>query len=277
MKKIIAAFLTLALLLSLSACGFDPLFFLKKGIGDLPADEAMARVSENMKEIQSLKMDGSMEIEMSAMGITVSLKTDYKVEQIVSPNQTHMLMTMDMGALGGKQEAESYTLVDDDKYAVYTKVEDEWTKTSSELPLAALEEASVYMDAVASYEIIGKEKINGEDTIHFSGIIAQDKIAEIFEKKSGFLSNFSNLGIDFSSLTESDGLGNIVFDVWASEKEGLIVRMSMDMTEFMSNLFAKASGVGDQIDIEKVNIVCDYSGYNTVTEITLPEEARQAK
>lgn len=276
MKKIIAAFLTLALLLSLSACGFDPLFFLKKGIGDLPADEAMARVSENMKEIQSLKMDGSMEIEMSAMGITVSLKTDYKAEHIVSPNQTHMLMTMDMGALGGKQEAEVYTLVDDDKYAVYTKVEDEWTKTWSESPVSALEEASVYADSVTSYEIIGKEKINGEDTIHFSGIIAQDKIAEIFEK-SEFLSSFSNLGIDFSSLTESDGLGNIVFDVWASEKEGLIVRMSMDMTEFMSNLFAKASGVGDQIDIEKVNIVYDCSGYNTVTEITLPEEARQAK
>lgn len=275
MKKIIAAFLTLALLLSLSACGFDPLFFLKKGIGDLPADEAMARVSENMKEIQSLKMDGSMEMEMSAMGITVSFKSDYKAEHIVSPNQTHMLMTMDMGDFGGKQEAESYTLVDDDKYAVYTKVEDEWTKTWSESPVSALEEASMYADSVTSYEIIGKEKINGEDTIHFSGIIAQDKIAEIFEK-SEFLSNFSNLGIDFSSLTESDGLGNIVFDVWASEKEGLIVRMSLDMTEFMSNLFA-ASGVGDQIDIEKVNIVCDYSGYNTVTEITLPKEARQAK
>lgn len=275
MKKIIAVVLTLALLFSMSACSFDLFGLLKKGIDNLPADEAMAQVSENMKKVKGFKMEGTLDFTISAADISTGIQAEYETAQIKDPQQFHLNMKMDMSILGkGMREIEVYSFADGDGYTVYERVGDEWGKRYSEHYAADVYlDSTAYINDVLSYEMLGKDRMNGVDTLHYSGKVSKDKIEDIIHS-SGMMMIFLNL---FNTdLLEQEGLEDVILDVWVSEKENLPVRVTIDMTQFFKSFF-ESPNFKAGITVEKAEMAFDISDYNAVPEIVLPEEARNTQ
>lgn len=272
MKKILAMILSLLIVLSFSACARS------QNINGMTAEKAIQTALENAQEVKSVRMDGTMNMAFSAMNISMNVDMSYLVEMIKDPEAMHLKISMDMGSLGS-QETESYIIAEADEYICYVNTDGSWTKQISSTPqgLENINNISADLQTVSKYEVVGEETINGEKTTHYVGKVDKEKFADVLEN-SGVMSMVGDLGlsIDEEALSEviAQGAAQIILDVWVSQETVLPIRYSMDLTEVMKTIFETVSEqLGMEITVSQMKGVFDFTDYNAVRPITVPEVA----
>ena len=284
-KRLFAMILTLAMALSLSACG--------------SFEARVARAAKKLQSTKSMHMDMSVsfDIALSMLGQELGIDFDMDVESdmFMDPLQAKMIMTMN--SMGESSSILSYAEKNDESYTLYVSADDgtTWQKRSvdvSELPAQlnasnAMDQLSLFIESAQSFQEVGTEQINGSDAVRYDGTLKGEAVAKAMEL-SGILDTFSSQfggELDLSAFDDS----SIPASIWIDTKSGYIVRYDLDMTEIMGQVLKtmlsstmESAGLADMSElvngVELNNCLASVvlSQFNAVEPFQIPEEAREA-
>lgn len=248
------------------------------GCGKMSAEDIIAKYTEQNLSIDNCEASMKMNFEMgqadTADTYKISMNSDIKM--MVSPEyKAAITMAMDMGELG-TYDVDTYIVKEGDAYWTYMYSSDTWMKQAIEAD-AIDEELKNYSDQVnmdlyiknmKNFSLVGEETVEGKETYKIDGSISGEAIQEILDQSE--LSDYAGAdtdGVDYSTL------GSLTVSVWIGKDDFRPVKIYMDMTEMMGKLM-DSQGAG--ITVPSCTMEFIYTGFGTVTDITLPEEAKDA-
>lgn len=298
MKKVLMLMLSCILVLSLTACG-------KKVTVESLMKGANAK-SEKAKTM-SMNMKMNVDLEIAAEGTTMKLGAggDLKCESDLKNKSAHIDGNVNYSAMGteSKVNFETYTTFDNDTVGLYMKFADNWMK--QEMPMdedmkEAMEKSTESSNQLYSnlFEDTDKfklaeetEKLNDKDVYVVSGELTLEDIIKAMESVDTMKDSMDDLQ---DSLDEAKDSG---FDMAAmpvdikyyfDKKSKNLVKCTIDMQKTFDEILKKAmeavAGLaGDasaanayEIKVNQFLIEVDDIQYDTVKEITVPDEAKNA-
>lgn len=281
MKKALAITLMLAMVMSLSACG--------KKTNVMPEDpkDILAAAQANTEAFKDIDASVNVNMTMSVMGQSMSITSDMDMLVKVDPYTAKIDSQTDMGELGS-QNITLYMGKEDDKYYLYTCIEDKWTKEEVDKELFETT-ASTYTSNTdigkfikdsKSFKKTGTEDINGKKAVVLEGIITGDALKELIEETES-LKNVTSIAGSELNADLFDSIGDLPIKMWIDEKEVVPVKISMDMSNMMKGLFDSLLNSDEstedlELDISECVMEITYNSYNTIKEIKIPEEALKA-
>lgn len=246
--------------------------------------EANGILSGNM----SMKIDGTTEKEV--------LNIERSFIQFAEPLKAKVLIEEDFLEFE-TMITESYVQKEDDKYVIYAKAGDIWTKKC----LETLDEA---MNEVGSMEFI--QKLLAEDASKYTkqeDQIEGDKRYLVYEYKvaggelkrivDGILS-FMGSSLEPAELEAVKGKmeGNVSITIFLDRKSECISRIELSLTDMMNNMIkvlleCAKQEISDEendpyldeteITVSDMNLVVTYSKVDEAEDFTIPKEALAAK
>ena len=276
-KRLLAGLLALTLVLGLCACG-----------GPRTPAEVMKKAGENLAKAKSMTFDMTLEMSMSAGSEAVDMTISMDGETTTEPVVVHADMTIDLGALGA-MEMELYAEQNDTTVTSYISAMGVWMKEEE-----ALDEATAALDAkgdmgsslalASGLEEIGTETVDGVEATRYDGVITKENLQEVL-KNTGVLDDLGD-AMDLKKRLEDAAentaeLGDIPISIWIDKKAMLPVQYEMDMTEMMQKLIARTGegteSLGGLLTINKVRVSMTVSDLDSVGEIVIPDEAKNAQ
>ena len=228
LRRITAVLLIFTLALALAGCGFAA---------------KMTRAARKMEKLQSYRMDIGVDMELKLSVLGQSLNMDMKMSGSsdinTSPARSKTEMRVEM--LGVEQTVLLYGERTDDRVTTYSSSDggETWTKKAGEkgaqTAAAGKSDFSALLRMADSFEKTGTETVRGAEATIYSGVITGSDLENV-TVLSGVLKNaFSamNLPMDGMDLTAYGGIPTAI-DI--DSKSGMIVRCTMDLTEFMGNM-----------------------------------------
>lgn len=286
-KKLFITTAILTLAMAISGCKGDA----KEGeTAGANAIEIVTTAQENMQQLSSygFTMDMQSNVSMKDMGeMNMSMKSDASV--ILNPE---ILMKMDSDITidipnmdATTSQLTQYIEGTPEKITLYQQMGDQWGKTYVSDP-AAIESttqqlATNYSEFIDNAEIVGEENI-GEVPCHKINVTLS---GEGISKLLGNMDSMGSMGIDPDELKESEDLmkksGDIPVELWIGKEDSKIYRQKLDVSELMKEAINKAmaeEGGEEQPTIEKSTMVLtlDFHSFDEISEIKIPEEAKNA-
>lgn len=273
----------LAILIALAGIGTALYFFVFKN-KDVNSIETLQKAVENMENLKSFTMvisgDVSTEGE-EGFDASFNWETSFDVEN--KKAQTNIKASYS----GVEVEIPAYIdFSDKNNGLVYFKLPamltgvDEWTKVSlGEVDFDELIGGTVnsgdddadyeskieeLKEKVKEVEFVKKGKSDIDDCDYYEIIINEDnikKLSEIYE-------DFDITDSDISEMQLKDGF---VIGVYVNKKENYISKIKLDMTDYINQL------EDNEITFGKLIINIEYKDINKVSEINIPEEAKNAE
>lgn len=262
MRKKITWLLTAIMLLSavmLSGCGS------KK----VTAESLVKEVNENSEKVKSFSgdLDMQMSINMSQDGYAMDMDMGMEgtFEATTNPEIFHMATKLKMDLLGVSMDMDVYSQKDGDKVNTYVGMAGNWTKTeedASKLSQGNLDEMYSVVDGADMTLAEKTEEYNGKEVYVLTGTVTGDKLQEVM----GAMGNVtSDMDLDISGME-----ANMTLKVYKDTKLPATVTIEMKDN-------------GDGIDADGVTIkfntmvmTMNYTEFDTVDSITIPEEALKA-
>ena len=298
-KTLIAVVLVIVLAMGISACNKSSDGGSSEGgsssgaSGEVNEDISaiITEISENMSSAESMTYNMVMDMELAVMGMDFPTLTDVDVEMIVEPVQMKMEGAVDMGEMGSF-DMQMYIVPEGDKLATYTGMgedgDTQWMKSIVDMDAAeisqynAAQSLNIYLKNAVNFEEVGKETINGKETVKYQGIITSDSMLEVLET-SGMASQLETSGTAMDEETLK-ALGDLPVTIWVDLNEKMVVKYSMDMTENLTNLMAKeAEKASDDeenplgmVEFKKMVVDATITGVNNVESIELPEGVEES-
>lgn len=234
-----------------------------------------------------MTMDMAFDLQCETTSMT--MKMDEACTQ--DPLSAEVNMTMDMGGLG-KMDTTMYLVQEDGEYVNYMKMSggilgDEdvgWSRSTIDMTdLAqynAMDSAKLYLDVLNSFQSAGKEAIGSYNTIRYDGKVTGQDISKMLDTLGDNVSTMFSTS-DTSTMADlfSD-LDGIPMSVWIDQKTALPVRCEMDLSGMVNQLMGKMidalgslSSEAVDFQVSKARVTVEYSDYNAVAPITVPQEA----
>ena len=142
---------------------------------------------------------------------------------------------------------------------------------------------NLYLGSINSFKEVGTEQVNGKDAVKYEGTISNEELSEVMET-AGTADSLTQLGITEDQVVAMySELGDLPVQVWIETESGLPVKYEMDMTDMMQKLMDKVvesmgeDAAGMTITMDKVFVSMSLSDFNAVSEIVIPEEAKNAQ
>ncbi|MGN0334637.1 MAG: DUF6612 family protein [Lachnospiraceae bacterium] len=237
------------------------------------AESLLKEAQANMQKMESFTGDMDMQISMGmssdemGMNMNIDMGMDGTFESMTDPQIFHLDGSMTMSMLGMSMDMEVYTQAEEDKIVTYTGVMGTWVKQETDLD----ENVETLQDM---YSMVGdgQDMILAEKTEMFDGrevyVLTAKVSGEQLESLLGQMESMTGeMGtMDLSSMT-ADVTMKIYKDMMLPAS--VIVDMTVGGEGMESN--------GMTVTLDKMNVTMNYTGYNDVENITIPEEALNAQ
>lgn len=286
-KRCTAVLLILALALALAGCGFAA---------------KMTRAAKKMEKLQSYRMDLDMDMALKLFMLGQSMDMDMKIsgssDVNTDPSRTKAELRIKM--LGQDIPMLSYTDKTDTGLVTYSSPDGgkTWTRQTVESPelaeAAGKNGFTRLLKLASAFEKTGTETVRGSEATVYSGVISGEDLESVMEI-SGVLKNvFSTMDMSMDGLDLTQ-YGGIPTTISLDNKSGMVVRYTMDMTEFMGKMMpammdavmkeaAADSGLegldlsklGFSVETGRVFAAVELYDFDAVGTIEIPAEALAA-
>lgn len=277
-KRLTALLMALCIVLGLTACA---------GSGGGKSDP-LAAAMENMGKAESMDAKMVMEMDMEAGGQTLETITTMDCSIFNEPMRMKMDMTMDMGGYGDAGMEMYAEEAEDGSIVLYQYDGMDWSSQS--ITAADLGQYDVsssmdsYMASTTGFKQEGTEDLEGAGTYKYTGVITGESMQEVMLSSGALDSMSTQMNMDEAQIKDMlSGLGDIAVTMWIDKESLYPVRYDMDMTAIMDGLMGKiletAGGeeaAGVTMSIPKMTISMTCSNFNSATDFTIPEEAKNA-
>lgn len=268
--------LIVVLALALTGCG---------GGTTSDADNHLIASAQAMANVDSYAADMIMDMTMSSQGFTMDMSMTSKIKCIIKPK---LLMSMDAAMtmpLFGDEPMQSLVYVEqtDTGLVVYNNENGTWAK--SELPMENMEQymnqspaemLALYEENVISTKSLGSEAVNGQDCYKINITISPEAALALMQK----MGNTDMLGMTEEDLAASQELlaagGDLTSTLWINKSDNMLLKQSMDMSQFMTNILKASAGDDQDVDDITMTLSIEYHDYNAVDGIVIPDEAKNA-
>lgn len=285
------------------------------GCGGKKSDEeiltgAVTKINEAKSTDINMKMSGKMTMDMGELGGTqdIDMSTELTGTQFSDP--VKMKATTNVTSAGTSTTVECYMQEVDGDFVVYTKADDEWTKTTLTDYKTAMQSAGISMVDNFSSDI-GKytkkeDKTEGDKTyLVYDYTISGEEIKDLM---GGVTSSMDSLlgsaesEEDKAEMEEMlnnmiNSIGSITLTLWIDKEEETIYRIDYPMTDLMNNMMnslmdtLKNQAAGDddadaadlaevfsqiKITVSDMNAIITYSNVNAAADFEIPKEALEA-
>ena len=277
-KKYTAMLLALCAAMNLTACGGNG------GSGGSGKDP-LAAAMENMSKVESMDAKMVMEMDMTAGDQTLETVTTIDTSLFTEPMRLKVDMTMDMSGYSDvgmeiyAEEAEDGTLV------MYQYDGMDWSTQNVTTDDLVQYDVSGSMDAyiasASDFKQEGTEQVGGASAYKYTGVITGDSMQDVMMSSGALDSLGTQMNMDEAQMEELLS-GDIAVTLWIDEENLYPVQYDMDMTEVMDGLMGKileAAGndaAGLTMSIPKMTISMTCGNFNSATDFTIPEEAKNA-
>ena len=283
-KKYTAMLLALCAALNPTACGGSG---GNGGSGDSGGSgkDPLAAAMENMSKVESMDAKMVMEMDMTAGDQTLETVTTIDTSLFTEPMRMKVDMTMDMSGYGDAsmeiyaEEAEDGTLV------MYQYDGMDWSTQNVTTDDLVQYDVSGSMDAyiasASNFKQEGTEQVGGASAYKYTGVITGDSMQDVMMSSGALDSLGTQMNMDEAQMEELLS-GDIAVTLWIDEENLYPVQYDMDMTEVMDGLMGKileAAGddaAGLTMSIPKMTISMTCGNFNSATDFTIPEEAKNA-
>ena len=260
MRKKIVWLLVSVMLLSAVAFG---------GKKEVTAESLVKEANENMEKAKSYAgdMDMQMSMNISSEGVAMDMDMGMKgtIEYTAEPEIFHMKGTMDMSLLGLSMDMDIYSQVEDDKAIVYMGMMDEWMKSETEVDESNMQElytiAGDGKDMTLAEET---EKIDDREVYVLTTTITGEEFEEIMGVMEGMTE-----GID--EMNWSDVQANVTMKIYKDTV--LPASVSIEMSDSGEGIESE----GVTVKFNSISVVMNYTDFDSVDSITIPEEALAAQ
>lgn len=270
MKKITGFMMAAALMASvISGCGPKE--------APVTVESLMEGASATMEESKSMEgamlMEVAMEMTAGDQKQSMSIVMDMDLKTTTDPQASYMAgkMTMDMGATI-TMDMENYVVQEDGKYVSYTGAQDIWTKVesdSSEFVSAA--DSNVYKTLAQEAETKLAEQtetINEKECYVVTSKVSGETMKSLMAGSDELLESFNTENLDYSALTAD-------VTVYIGKEDKKPVCMIMDMSSLFKEMFSQLiPAESGSVDIQKANFRYDFTSFDTVDAITVPEDVK---
>ncbi|MDD3369878.1 MAG: hypothetical protein PHP50_13530 [Lachnospiraceae bacterium] len=222
-----------------------------------------------------MKLDVDLEIEESGVSMNMGMGAESSIEATNSPAAMHMDGNLNVDLMGIKMDLEMYSVAEDEKVDVYTKIADQWTKTEENIEKSK--------DAEKSKEIDFEDLFDEGPTLSDKTEKMDDKEVYVLEGKL----NGKEMEKQIASLQEElkEVFKDVDFEkmdipmtlkVYKDSK--LPASVEMDMNSFVSEIFKVAMDEGEQgnMTAKTCLLTMTFTEYDTVDAIEIPKEALDA-
>lgn len=225
-------------------------------------------MEKNAEETKSAMVNVKMNMGMTADSEEISMGIDMDMESTTEPEASYAIGSVSVGMAGMNfdVELETYSVVEGEEYVTYTLMEDQWTREVSDAEELADEVGSItenmaeYADRFELSESL--VTVNDQDCYELTGELDGDLIGDMMQ--TDMMDEFSGYDIDESVFS------NMVFPCTIAIYQDSILpaRVYVDMTDTFASLMEDAG-----ISISECYMDITFMEYDTVDEITVPEEA----
>lgn len=262
MRKKIVWLLVSVMLLSAVAFG---------GCGkkEVTAESLVKEANENMEKAKSYAgdMDMQMSMDISSEGVAMDMDMGMKgtIEYTAEPEIFHMKGTMDMSLLGLSMDMDIYSQVEDDKAVVYMGMMDEWMKSETEVDESNMQELYTIAGDGKDMTLAEKtEKIDDREVYVLTTTITGEEFEEIMGVMEGMTE-----GID--EMNWSDVQANVTMKIYKDTV--LPASVSIEMSDSGEGIESE----GVTVKFNSISVVMNYTDFDSVDSITIPEEALAAQ
>lgn len=242
-------------------------------------ERLLGEMAANMAKMESCTMDMKMDMNIGAsiegfdmdMGIVMDMDT----EVITEPARVHGTGKVSMDVMGENMDMdmEMYSLQEDGKNLSYVKIYDSWIKQETE-DMSATMEAYTFKDIQElseSLELAEETRTeNGKECYVLSGNISGDAIKGMLDT---VLSNMNSSGLDMD--TDVFASTRLDYQLFIDKKDKYPVKMTMDLKDLMESAM-NASQDEVAFTCSGCDFTYNFTAFNTVTSIELPDEARES-
>lgn len=249
-----------------------------------PMEEFMKKVESVTSMEAQIVMD--MDMIMSADGQEQAMESTTTMDMVCfsDPLRIKMDMTMDMGDQGSVNMQVYAEPSESGTFNVYMFDGQNWsTQETAEAALADYDARSNLMGYIGDgslYKQEGTEQVNGANAYKYSYVLTEEEMKQQM-LDSGALDSVSSLGLDVSQIDGMlENLGEVTAYVWIDATSYYPVKYEMDMTTVMNALMTNMiAALGDQaqglsMTIPQMKIVMTCSNFNSATDFTIPDEAK---
>lgn len=263
MRKRIAWLLAGMMILSaalLGGCG---------GSEKVTAESLVKEANENMEKVKSFAGDLDMDMLMNVSSEGIAMDMDMGIngtfECTTEPKIFHMAATMDMSMLGLSMDMDMYAQMDEDKTVSYIGVMGEWMKSEESVDTSSIQE----MYTIAGD---GKDMTLAEETEKIDDrevyVLTSTITGEDFQEIMGMM----------DSMTE--GIGDVDWSTMQAEVTMKIYKDTVLPASVSISMSDSGEGIaadGVVVKFENLSMVMNYTEFDTIDSITIPEEALAAE
>ena len=234
--------------------------------GQVTAESLLQDVQKKCENMKSMETHTTAEITMEAAalgGTSLDLTTDMTMQATTNPVASHMKGSISL--MGAAINMETYAIVEDDQISTYTGMYDQWMvnkmaydKNAAEKMNAAAEDLLKSKDSLKLED--ETEDVDGTEAYMITGSISGEDVKNLMgsmKSTIGNLTGSTDMNLDDVSVA-------FTYAISKADKMPLY----MDMT-----LNGLVVGEGDeQVTFSKFNMKMEYTNYDTVETITVPQE-----
>lgn len=242
---------------------------LLSGCGKKATPENLLRdMQKNAEKTESALLNFKMDVAMGDGTNDIGLGMDINMETTTEPEASHGkgTVSINMSGMDFSVETEMYSVKEGEEYVTYTLMEDQWTKevTDDGEMTGEVDSIADNVEEYADQFELAEDlvTVNDKECFELSGELDGDLFSEMMQ--TDMLDSLAGYGIDEDTL--SDMVFPCTIDIY---KDSILpARLYFDMTESMAPLL-EDSGV----TVSECYVDMTFMEYDTVEEITVPEEA----
>ena len=226
LKRITAVLLIVTLALTLAGCGFAA---------------KMSRAAKKMEKLQSYRMDIDLDMELKLSVLGQSLNMDMNVDGRADINTSPAVRKMDthIRMLGLEQSVLVYTEKTDAGVTTFRSSDggETWTRKTrgSEEAAPGKSDFTGLLKIASGFEKTGTETVRGSEATIYSGVITGADLENAAALSDVLKNAFSSMDMPLDGL-DLAAYGSIPTTIDIDNKSGMIVRCTMDLTEFMGKM-----------------------------------------
>ncbi len=241
-----------------------------KAEAELTADSMLAAMQEYMENASSMTMDMSFTMDMTIDGERVITDIRYTYQVTSAPEAAHVSVTVTYEADYEEESmvttTESYVVQEDGVYVTYSGVDGEWYKMEIELDVDLMESYSMLDMATDCTLAEETQTVNGAECYVLICQIQGDDLQTLMDEM-GLTSLTGDM--DYSALTVEES-------IWLDTETLFPVQVTVDFGDSLTAVMEASIDLteedGIDFSMEPCMIMVNYTGFNNVDEIIVPEE-----
>lgn len=233
----------------------------------------------NMDMQMDMKDQGSLDMEMvskaeAVLKPSVLLKMTSDVTMNI-PDSEPQTVSMTQYIEGTDTGIALYQEMAEGVWGKYTVDDPALVEAMSQNPQDALES---YKEVMEKAEILGEEKVGDRDCYKVEMTLTQEALDQIMAEFNGAGLTEETLAASKEALSSAGGLSTVV---WIDKENFQMLKQTMDISEIVRQAMIaqlKDAGLGeDSIGDVTMSMEILYDNYGGVSEIAIPDEARNAQ